>query len=262
MQLRLPALPRHPAATLLALLPLVAVPAAQAGDTAPAPKRTSVGVAVVALKSPYAGYDTDTIPAPLISYEGRSFYFRGGAVGYRLVNQGGTELSATLSPYMMRFKHRDTDNPQLRLLSNRSLSGMAGLAWRHSADWGVVQASAEAEVTGHGGGVAADARYSYPLPVGKVRLIPGVGVNYASSKLNDYYFGVSQAEALRSGLARYEAGSGASPYMDVTVVMPLGTHWTGTASLRRSRLSDAVRDSPMTRGDHMDSAAVSLSYGF
>jgi len=89
-----------------------------------------------------------------------------------------------------------------------------------------------------------------------------VGAQYASSDLNDYYFGVSAVEAQRSGLAAYSAGSGVAPYMDFSAVMPLGPRWTATASLRRTLLSSAVKDSPMTTGDHMDSAALSLSYGF
>lgn len=224
--------------------------------------RSSLGVAVVALKSPYTGYKTDTVGAPVISYEGRRFHFRGGSFGYTLLDNDSTELSVLAAPYMMRFKHNDSDDVRLRQLSNRGFSAMAGVAVRHTAPWGLVQANVQAEVSGHGGGVSADAKYAYPLPTGRVTLVPGVGVNYAGSALNDYYFGVSEAEARRSGLARYRAGSGVSPYMDLTAVMPLGAHWTATASVRRSILSTAVEDSPMTSGKHMDSAALSLSYGF
>lgn len=224
--------------------------------------RSSLGVAVVALKSPYTGYKTDTVGAPIISYEGARFHFRGGSVGYKLLDNASTEVSVLVSPYMMRFKRRDSDDPQLRQLSNRGFSAMAGMAVRHTAPWGLLQGNVQAEVSGHGGGIAADAKYAYPVPMGRVTLVPGVGLNYAGKGLNDYYFGVSEDEARRSGLARYRAGSGVSPYMDLTAVMPLGPHWTATASLRRTRLSDAVKDSPMTTGEHMDSAAVSLSYGF
>lgn len=232
---------------------------AQAPDAKP---RSSLGVAVVALKSPYAGYKTDTVGAPIISYEGRRFHFRGGSVGYTLFDDERTEVSLMAAPYMMRFKHNDSDDLRLRQLSNRGFSLMTGVAVRHNADWGLVQANVQAEVSGHGGGIAADAKYAYPLPTGRVTLMPGVGLSYAGSALNDYYFGISDQQARRSGLARYRAGSGVSPYFELTAVMPLGPHWTASASLRRSVLSSAVKDSPMTRGEHMDAAALSLSYGF
>ncbi|MGE8217084.1 MltA-interacting protein precursor [compost metagenome] len=247
----------------LAVATLAWLAAGTAMAQAPGAKpRSSLGVAVVALKSPYAGYKTDTVGAPLFSYEGRRFHLRGGSLGYTLFDNEHTQVSLQAAPYMMRFKRKDSDDPQLRQLSNRGFSAMAGVAVRHSAPWGLVQANVQAEVSGHGGGIAADAKYAYPLPAGRVTLMPGVGINYAGSALNDYYFGVSQDEAQRSGLARYRAGSGVSPYIDLTAVMPLGPHWTASASLRRSVLSDAIKDSPMTRGDHMDSAALSLSYGF
>ncbi len=224
--------------------------------------RSSVGLAVAAQKSPYAGYDTDVLPVPVINYDGKKFHFRGGSIGYTLFNTESTEVSLLASPYMMRFKRNDTDDVQLRQLSNRSMSAMAGVAVRHSAPWGVLQGNVQADISGHGGGLAADAKYAYPIPTGRVMLIPGVGANYASSSLNDYYFGISAEEAQRSGLAAYRAGSGVAPYMDLTAVMPLGPHWTATASLRRTLLSNAVKDSPMTVGDHMDSAVLALTYGF
>ncbi|WP_313344687.1 MipA/OmpV family protein [Stenotrophomonas sp.] len=253
---------RKTAAAGIALIGLLASGSLLAQAAPGAKPRSSVGLAVAAQKSPYAGYDTDVLPVPVINYEGRKFHFRGGSVGYTLFNTDRTEVSLLASPYFMRFKHKDTDDVQLRQLSNRSLSAMAGVAVRHTAPWGVLQGNVQAEVSGHGGGLAADAKYAYPIPTGRVTLIPGVGANYASSSLNDYYFGVSTEEAQRSGLARYRAGSGVAPYMDLTAFMPLGPHWTATASLRRTLLSDAVKDSPMTVGNHMDSAALALTYGF
>ncbi|MCF7752093.1 MipA/OmpV family protein [Bacillus subtilis subsp. subtilis] len=255
--------PIGPYVAALCLATVAWLAAGSALAQAPGAKpRSSLGVAVVALKSPYAGYKTDTVGAPVISYEGRKFHFRGGSFGYTLFDNASTEVSLLASPYMMRFKHNDSDDLRLRQLSNRSFSAMAGVAVRHNATWGIVQGNVQAEVSGHGGGIAADAKYAYPLPTGRVTLMPGIGATYAGSALNDYYFGVSSAEAGRSGLAAYRAGSGVSPYFDLTAVMPLGPHWTAAASLRRTVLSNAVKDSPMTAGDHMDSAALSLSYGF
>ncbi|MEK0265360.1 MipA/OmpV family protein [Stenotrophomonas rhizophila] len=124
-------------------------------------------MAVVALKAPYAGYDTDRLAAPIVSWEGRSFFFRGGSVGYRLHQTAQSELALTASPYVMRFKRRDSHDPQLRQLDNRSLSGMLGVSWRHQAEWGVLQANAQAEVTGHGAG-------SRPMPSTPTRSPPAV----------------------------------------------------------------------------------------
>lgn len=251
--------------TLLSVLPVAALLASTAAQAQVAPgakPRSSVGLAVGVQNSPYADYDTDVLPVPVINYEGKSFHFRGGSLGWKLFNNERTEVSLLASPYMMRFKHKDTDDVRLRQLSNRSLSAMAGVAVRHTATWGIVQANVQKEISGHGGGIAADAKYAFPIPTARVTLIPGIGAGYASSDLNDYYFGVSAAESARSGLAAYRAGSGVAPYIDLTAVMPLGAHWTATGSLRRTRLSDAVKDSPMTDGSYMDSAVIALSYGF
>ncbi len=254
---------RSRSASLLALMAgfgLSAAAAAQSADEHPA--GWSLGVGAAWAPSPYRSYDNKALPLPLVNYEGKSFYFRGASAGYKLFSTPSDELSILVSPFANRFRHQDTDDARLRQLSDRKISGMAGVAWKHKAEWGVVSASAQKEFTGHGGGILLDANYSYPLPKGALTLVPAVGVSHSNGALNDYYYGVSGREAARSGLTAYHADSGNAPYVNLMAIYRLSPSWVTSGGMRYTVLPDAVKDSPMVNADHTRSFFISLSHVF
>jgi outer membrane protein len=245
-------------ASLLLALPL----SAQAQSTTGQKPTWTLGLAAAWSPSPYRDYNNKAWPLPLVNYEGKSFYVRGATIGYRLIGPGTDELSVIVSPLGNRFRHDDSDDPRLRRLSDRDISGMAGFAWRHRADWGQVQASAQKEFTGHGGGTALDLNYGYPITQGSLTLTPTLGVNYSNSALNNYYYGVSGKDALRSGLDAYRAGGGSSPYLGINAIYRLSHAWVASAGIRYALLPNAVKDSPMVDASQTRSYFVSLSYAF
>jgi MipA family protein len=222
----------------------------------------TLGLGAIWSPSPYRSYNNKAWPLPMVNYEGKSFYFRGTTIGYRLFKTGSDEFSIIASPLGNRFLHDDTDDSRLRRLSDRDISGMAGVAWRHHADWGVVQANAQKEFTGHGGGSAFDLNYTYPMMLGRLTLLPTGGVTYSTSALNDYYYGISARDALRSGLPVYHAGGGSSPYFGIAVTYKLSRSWITTGGVRYTRVPDAVKNSPMVDADHTTSYFAALSYTF
>jgi MipA family protein len=235
---------------------------AAAQSTAESNPTWSLGLGAVWSPSPYRNYDNKAWPLPMVNYEGKSFYVRGATLGYRLLKTDSDEFSLIASPLGNRFIHDDTSNPQLRKLSDRDISGLAGVAWRHHADWGVIQASAQKEFTGHGGGSVFDANYSYPIVAGKLKLIPMVGASYNTSGINDYYYGISSSDALRSGLPYYHAGGGSSPYFGIVATYRLSHSWQATGGIRYTLLPDAIKNSPMVDADHTQSYFIALSYIF
>lgn len=222
----------------------------------------ALGLGVIWSPSPYRNYNNKAWPLPMVNYDGKSFYIHGISIGYRLFKTDQDEFSIVASPMGNRFLHSDSHDPQMRLLSDRDISGLAGVAWRHHAEWGVLQASAQKEFTGHGGGGVFDASYSYPLIQGSLRLVPTLGVTYNTSALNNYYYGISTAEALRSGLPSYHAGGGTSPYLGITASYQLSRSWMVSASIRYTALPTTIKNSPMVDAGHTQSYLIALSYIF
>lgn len=221
----------------------------------------SLGVAFAQSSQPYRSYDTDTIPAPILSWEGDHFFFRGTTLGLKISEGQTSSLSLTASPLLNRYRPEDSSDWRMRQLDDRRFLATAGAEWRLVGSWGVVNAKAEAEVTGVGG-VFGDLKYSYPLSAGAVTLLPEIGATYQSAEIVRHYYRVSPSEALRSGFVSYNPGHAVTPYFGVTALLPLGDRWTATGSLRRTLLSDSITDSPMTNSDHLDAIVLGLSRRF
>ncbi len=199
---------------------------------------------------------------PAIAWQGERFFASPGSLGMYLYKGQGLRLSAAVTPYTLRFKTDDVNDAQLRRLHSRQMSAMAGINGEYSADWGMVEASVMREVTGHGGGFESRLHYSYPIQAGRFTWVPRAGVVHSSARLLDYYYGISDEEALRSGLAAYRPGSTTSPSLQIAVSTPLGTKWRATGVVANQWFGDAVKDSPMARRGTQTSAFVSLMRSF
>ena len=244
------------------LLCLVTCGAAKAQDADAQPRALSLGLGVSWNAAPYQSYSNKVQPLPLVNYEGKSFYVRGLTAGYRLFKVGSGEFSIVVSPLGDQFKHDVADAPEMRRLSDRKLSALAGLSWQYGTGWGVVQVSAMNVVTGHGGGSLFDARYSYPFGSGKLRLIPTAGVAYRDGALNDYYYGVNAKEAARSGLPAYRAGGGAMPYAGLVATYQVSRSWQLSGGAQYTMLPKGIKDSPMVDSSSMENFFFAVSYKF
>ncbi|KAF1016356.1 MAG: MltA-interacting protein [Stenotrophomonas maltophilia] len=250
----MPSLPRMPLRTLLCATLL-----AHADDTC---SGLQLGLSAGMTSGAYRHYDDKLLVVPAISFEGKRFFTSPGSLGMYLYQGNGLRVSAALTPYTLRFKTDDVNDAQLRQLHSRQLSGMAGLKASYQADWGIVEAGVQREITGHGGGMESSLSYAYPIQAGRFTWIPRVGVVRSSARLLDYYYGISAEEALRSGLPQYRPGSATSPSLQMVVTTPLGTRWRATGVVANQWFGDAVKDSPMARGGSQTSAFVSLVRSF
>ena len=169
------------------------------------------GISAGATSGAYAHYDVKPLVVPAIAWQGERFFASPGSLGMYLYKGQGLRLSAAVTPYTLRFKTNDVNDAQLRRLHSRQMSAMAGINGEYSADCGMVEASVMREVTGHGGGFQSRLHYSYPIQAGRFTWVPRAGVVHSSARLLDYYYGISDEEALRSGLAAYRPGSTTSP---------------------------------------------------
>ncbi len=220
------------------------------------------GISAGATSGAYAHYDVKPLLVPAVAWQGKRFFASPGSLGMYLYKGQGLRLSAAVTPYTLRFKTGDVDDAQLRRLHSRQMSAMAGINAEYSADWGMVEASVMREVTGHGGGIESRLHYSYPIQAGRFTWVPRAGVVHSSARLLDYYYGISDEEALRSGLATYRPGSTTSPSLQIAVSTPLGAKWRATGVVSNQWFGDAVKDSPMARRGTQTSAFVSLMRSF
>lgn len=222
----------------------------------------SVGAGAVYNESPYRGLNENTHAVPLISYEGESFYFRQTTLGYILSKSEKNEFSLTASWVPLEFDPEDNDDRAMKKLNKRDSTALAGAAWYHHERWGSVKIAASADVLDNSNGWVGEVAYFRSIPIGKLTMIPSVGVLYYDENFNDYYYGVSGSESRRSGLDSYSAPDSWVPYVSLTAKYPLTNNLVLTASAAYSVLPDEMKDSPMIDRDDSFTFMTGLSWRF
>lgn len=239
----------------------VAVSGAHAAD-APDTSSFSVGLAAVSSVSPYRGYDQKVWPFPAFHYDSNHYYVDGVSAGYYLVKHADYDLALDLTVATNYFDPSDTSNAAMKQLDKRSPSLMAGLRYRHRANWGLVQANVSHDILGNSVGETAQFEYGFPVLHGVLDLVPSVGEGWSNGKFNNYYYGVTPSASVESGLPIYRPGAGWNPYGKLVMDYHLGARWNAFAEARYTRLDDAVRHSPIVDQKALTSYLVGLSYKF
>lgn len=259
----------HRLATALAfLLPAAAFAQTGEGDRAiaaepPADDRWTLGVAVAARDSAYAGEGVRVRPFPYVGYEGERVYWRGVTLGVHLLRTERFVLDAVVAGRFDGFDRGDLGRPELAdngvdadRLADRDDAVDAGLAARWS--WGEqeLHLRALADVTDTSGGYELSADYGYRFRFGRSAIVPGVGVRWLSEDLADYYYGV-RAEETFAGTA-YRADAALVPHVGVAFSRPLAGAWRLQGLLQYEWLPDELADSPLLERDASGSGRVMI----
>ena len=227
-----------------------------------AESRFSLGAGVGVLESPYKDYDREVRPVPVITYESDNFWFRGLGGGYYLWNDESDKLSimAYYSPF--EFQPKDSGDWQLRQLDKRKATMMAGLSYIHNTPYGFLRTSLAGDTLDKSNGISWDLAWLYRYTNGGLTLTPGIGVEWSSENLNDYYYGVSRQESRRSGLDRYEADSDWSPYLELSASYKLTDDWSVYGLGRYTHLASEIKDSPMVDKSWAGAFSAGVTYSF
>jgi outer membrane protein len=252
----------HPFAVLgrialfMLLLPFVCPLRAVAGDD------VSIGLGGRVNVTPYKCYGAQRTPFPIVSYEGRYAYVRGYTAGLKLANLEFLEFSVFGEYDDTSFSASDSSDKRLRKLSDRYSGVAAGLEGRLLTPYGMLHASGSQDVMGHGKGQSIAMGYMHSLEYGDFEFIPAAGLRWSSGAYNDYYYGVSGSESRKSGLEAYEAGSGFSPYVGLTVDYGIADAWDAFCGGELVFLNSAVRNSPMVDRETTYGLTLGFSYTF
>lgn len=241
---------------------------AQSDDTTDEQPSSSwgLGLAVAAFDSPYAGEGTRVVPYPLISYEGKRFYFQGITAGVNLWKTDAFAFSAIVEPRMDGFDVSDLGRTELaqngidyRLLENRDEGASAGLRALWGGDAGQLEIKALADVTDASGGQDASIQYGYPIQLWKGILTPIAGAKWLSKDSANYFFGTLDEEVAR-GVVDYKPGSVTIPRVGVSYYRPVGKKWSFIANVDYSPLPDEIKQSPLVEPDTDGTATVFIGF--
>ncbi|WP_437610634.1 MipA/OmpV family protein [Erwinia sp. V71] len=222
----------------------------------------TLGASVIYSQSPYKSGQDRYYPVPVINYEGESFYFRSLQAGYYLWKDTQDQLSLTVLGSPQNYDPGESDDGDMRALDKRRMTLMAGVAYRHVADWGTVRTALIGDVLNNSNGIIWDLTYLYPFTFGDFSITPGIGALWNSANQNRYYYGVSGNEAARTGLNSYRPDDSWSPYVELGLDYKINASWRANLVGRYTRLGDEIKDSPMVDTDSQTMIWTGVSYTF
>ena len=211
-------------------------------------------------QSPYRGIGSRQDLIPLYVYEGEYAYLR----SYRI----GIKLDAQPWRFDLFLDRRFEGTPydltpdELPGLLRREQGADVGIgfAWRSPRRMAYVEAVRDATAVSHGGELRAG--YREEFGTGRLRLRPHLVLSWRNSALNDYYYGVSPAEAV-PGRPAYEPGAGGEAQLDLYAIYRLTNAWIAVAGVSAIRRPAGVRMSPIVEGDTVQvGALLGLVYDF
>lgn len=255
---------------------LAAIPAGRAAAQEPAtPAKgdwaVSAGVGAQ-YKPDYEGSDDYTIdPVPMLSITYRDIVFlRGATLGANAltIKGPGPNDRLRIGPLVRYRGGRDQDdNDALRGLGNVDTSVEVGGFVRYSvARWSLGLTAAQDVAGGHEG-MLVEASGGYAMPLAKdLHANFGVSTTWASDDYMRSFFGISAAQAARSGRAQYDAGAGIKDVgLSLGIEYDLTEHWGIGGSLGYKRLLGDAADSPIVAQDgssNQFSTGLLLKYRF
>lgn len=223
-------------------------------------KNFSVGAAYISGGSVYSGASSASRFAPSISYESDSYKISmQDGLAYKVLDNEGFKLSAALSPTFAPYD--STDSVALagmtrKMTIDAKLSGAVDVVRGTT-----LKASYSTELTNEHGGSLLDLAVSQFFPIGGQPIIFSLGTKRHDSKLADYKYGVTAAEA-NADRAVYAPGATNVTYLSVNTFYDLSRSVSAFVNVTATFLPSEATRSPIVSKSETVNAIVGLAYRF
>ncbi|WP_347331584.1 MipA/OmpV family protein [Marinimicrobium locisalis] len=220
-----------------------------------------VGIGMVGQSSPYRDSNAQPVQAiPAIFYIGERLQWTGPRLRYTLT--GSTDWRLALQGDLRLGAYEEADSPYLAGMGDRGNTFMLGLAVIGDLPGNFrLSGSVSQDLLDHSGGQVASLSISRGFQWGNARLSPSVGVNWLSSELADYEFGVPSRAATEWRPA-YSPGSTLNPEVGLSVFYEITTGWQLIGNIGAEQLDSRLTDSPLVDEERLVKGFLALGYTF
>ena len=180
---------------------------------------------------------------PIYLYEGEHFYLHSNRFGLKFDIDSRRRVDVFVSRRLESFPVSSVPE-SLAGMATRTTESEAGFSYDQRFDWGKVFVEYLRDTSHTSGGSELKVGYSREGTRGGLRFIPYLTVSARDARLNDYYYGVTAAEATNDRPA-YSAGGGVNATAGLNARYDLSLHWHFLAGISATHWASEVRASPI-----------------
>lgn len=223
--------------------------------------RIGAGVGVIAQTSPYRDYNGGVYQAiPAITYTGERFQVYGPNIQIGLSGSGNLRLAAKGKYRIGAYEEDGSDF--LSGMGDRKDTFMAGLAFNVDLPGGVdISTSYTHDILGKIGGGEASIKFDKSFQIRAFRVTPQIGLNWLSSELANYDFGVPPSKATLDRPA-YSLDSAISVEGGIGIFIEITQDWLVVLNTSIEHLDKDITDSPIVSEDYLIKGLAFINYVF
>ncbi|NIG76395.1 MipA/OmpV family protein [Cedecea neteri] len=199
---------------------------------------------------------------PYVGYDGKTWYLDGTEAGYNFINTDTLLLRAKVYYYDTLYRADTGQTPALRGLNNRHSTMMGGMTMQYTTPIGAFSATLAGDTLGVSNGVTANSAYIAMAQWGDFTLVPEAGMDFSNAQNTRYYYGVSDKESAKTGLATWRPQGSIVPYAQLAMNYAWTPLWNTWAQFTQRFYPSAISDSPMVNKNNLRELTVGMSYTF
>lgn len=183
-------------------------------------------------------------------------------LGYTAYETDTLQINTILTPFFVGFdEEHQKRGDMLTGLGNRNGSLDAGIEILSTHKFGQIGFRALRDVVSAHGGFALATAYSYPVYLDKMVIWPSVTVTYASSEVNNHFFGIRPSE-VRPDRPLYTAGSGFIAKMAFYLEYELTDRTNLIGFSHYTKTSSDIHQSPLVSRNYSFAAGMGVIWIF
>ena len=204
----------------------------------------ALGGAVLAGSDTYRGEPRNYDQLPLILYEGERIFAYGNSLGFNFVRNEMLQFGVIGRARLTSVD--PSEIPELEGLEFRDNTLEAGLTANLKTRFGQFSLTAVQDVVGRYDGREVDLSYRFPFHLDRWTLTPWVSLLWQDSRLTNYYYGVSEDEAV-PGRPAYTPGSAQNLALGLNTSWQMNDRFFVFANVGIEMYDDVISDSPIIR---------------
>lgn len=220
--------------------------------------RWGLGIGLRLENTPYRGQDPVADLLPILSYEGTRAYLRGTRGGIKVLDRSNLKVDLIAQFRLNRYAG-ESGSYLARMSRERAFEGGLSVVVPSTAGEFGIELLGDMSNTHRGHELALI--YARPFEWGGLRWRPAVSINRVSRDLANYYFGVTDGEAL-SDRPAYRPGVSTNIRFGMDAVYPLSTNGYLYGSLGFTRFDREISDSPIVNAQYRITGFAGYLYRF